>query len=248
MTMERLDATEKLPENQGLLSRADLILPKEPSPKALGLLKRAEEVGLGGIFAVHSLSGIRLTKDTQVLGWNKKPEDWYWEQIKSGTIGKDAARLPDVEILIDKTRRPNYLKDGKQLHENDPLGSFMARLRKEKKISSNKGISETSRFWASPDPELTQVILPEMAKLLGEDASEVRLPTEIEFNILGNLIYRHFGEVDTTEWLNEKFLGERRLFGGNSVDGGVTSFNCLWSDDVLGHFTFRPLVVVSPKA
>lgn len=242
---ERTLRTPETPVEIRTFSKDQLILPKEPSPKALRLLKRAEEIGWGGLFAVHSLSAVRLTKDTRVPGWNKKPSDWYWEQIKKGTISKDAAQLPDVEILIDKTPRPNY-KNGKQLHEYDPLGPFMARLRKEKRISLSKDIPETSRFWTPPEPDLTEVVFPEMLSLLGEDASAVRLPTETEFNILGNFSYPYFGEADTSEWLNDKFEGGNHLIGGGSGDGGLAGVYRYWSGNRNGYVTFRPLVVISP--
>lgn len=235
--------TPEAPVKIKTLSRDQIIVPSEPSREALALLKKAETAGLGGIFAVHRFSDVRLTNDTQVQGWNKKPEQWYWDQTAKGTISSDSAKLPGAEVLIDKIKRPNY-SNGRQLHENDPLAPFLRTLRKEKKLPTIKGIPDTSRFGISPD-ELYSTVFAEMANRL---EFEVRLPTEIEFNISGNFAYPHFGEANTAEWLHDKFGGGGRLVGGRSGDGGLTYVFCSWSVDHHDYIAFRPLVVVSPKA
>lgn len=144
-----------------------------------------------------------------------------------------------MSIVIQTTRY------GTQLHKNDPLGSFLARLREERKIWPTTGIPQTSRFYIDAG-DLNQVVFPTMAKLLGEDASKVRFPTEIEFNILGNFIYTHFGEADTSEWVDDIVADSLRLHSGNSSFGDLTPVG--WSLYHKELITFRPLVVVSPKA
>jgi len=233
-----------LPEEAGKYATKDqLIIPSEPSKEALALLNKAERVGFGRIFAVHRFSDVRLTQDIQIPGWNKKPRSWYWDQIAKGTIDPDAAKLPGTEVLIDKIRRPNY-SIGRQLHKNDPLAPFLKKLRKEKKLPTLKVSPDTSRFGIPPD-ELYPIVFAEMTNRLEH---EVRLATEIEFNLLGNFVYPYFGEANTAEWLHDKFGDGDRLFGGISDDGGLAYVNCAMPHirDVI--ITFRPLVVVSPKA
>lgn len=223
-----------------------LILPhKELPQKVSDILRRAEKTGIR-VFEPYHLSGVTLQQDSNVKGWDRKPESWYWEQIKNGNVSQDAPKLPGVWVLVDKTTRPNY-KDGKQLHKNDPFSPLLARLRKEGKIQTIKDIPETSRFAISPD-ELAQVVLPEIARLLGVEFSQVRLPKEIEFNVIGNFKHPEWGEVNTGEWFNDRFGGGVRLLGGDSGHGGLSHVLCLWSGHRHGLIGFRPLVVVSPEA
>lgn len=229
-----------------IISRDQLILPHKELPQEVSeVLQRAEKAGIS-VFESYHLSGVTLQQDSNVKGWDRKPESWYWEQIKNGNVSQDAPKLPGVWVLVDKTIRPNY-KDGKQLHKNDPFGPLLAKLRAEGKIQTIKDIPETSRFAISPD-ELAQVVLPEIAKLLGLDKSQVRLPREIEFNVIGNFKHPEWGEVNTGEWLNDRSGGGIRLIGGDSDDGGLSHVDRDWSDNHIDGVAFRPLVVVAPKA
>lgn len=227
-------------------SKDQLILPETQIPQyVLDVLQRAEKAGIT-FFEPYHLSGITLNEDTNVDGWDKKPADWYWEQIKNGTVSQDAAKLPDTWVLIDRTQKPNY-RDGKQMYEKDPLETMIAGLRKEGKIQRVKGIPDASRFGISSD-ELRDHVLPEIAKLLGVEVSAVRLPKAIEVNIIGNLAHPEWGKTNTWEWFEDKFEDTYRLLGGYSVSGGLTDVGCTWSDSHLDDIGFRPLVVVSSKA
>lgn len=236
-------AAVEAPKN---LSQDQLILPETTLPQeVLDILQRAEKSGVG-VFETYRLSGVTLTKDANVDGWDKKPEGWYWEQIKSGKVSQDAPKLPNSWVLVDKTQKPDY-NNGKQLHDKDPFGPLLKQLRKDKKIQAMKGIPDTSRFGISHD-ELTQVILPEIAKILGVEASAVRLPREIEFNVIGNLKHPEWGKTNTWEWFDDNFGDDGRLIGGGSDRGGLACVGYDWSDRHFGSVAFRPLVVVSPKA
>lgn len=231
-------------ETPQTFSKDQLILSETQIPQEVSeVLDRAKDAGITSLEPYH-LSGVTLAQDSQVEGWNKRPEPRFWERIANGEIAP--AKLPDAWVLVDKTERPGY-KDGKQLHENDPFGSLLKRLRREKKVETIKGIPETSRFGLSHD-ELTKVVLPEIATLLGVDASQVRLPKAIEFNVIGNSKHPEWGNTNTWEWFADGFGVSRRLFGGGSGDGGLTLVPHLWSDNHYVNVAFRPLVVVSPKA
>ena len=227
-------------------SKDQLILPEASLPKEVSeVLERAKKVGIG-VFEAYHLSDITLDQNSNVEGWDKKPEDWYWRQIGNGKVSQDAPKLPGSWILIDKTQKPDY-KDGRQVYENDPFGDLLKQLRKDKKIQTLKGIPDTSRSRISHD-ELTQVVLPEIAKLLGVESSAVRLPKAIEFNIIGNLKHPEWGDTNTWEWFNDKFEDGSRLVGGSSGLGGLAVVHSHWSDLHYDDFGFRPLVVLSPKA
>lgn len=228
------------------LSRDQLILPSKELPQEVSdILKRAEKAGITSLEAYH-LSGVTLTQGSQVEGWTKKPENWYWEQIKNGKISPDAPKLPGSWVLLDNTQKPNY-EDGKQMYKKDPFGPLLAKLRKDNKIQKIKHIPEDSRFGISPD-ELRTIVLPEIANLMGVNKSQVRLPKEIEFNVIGNFKHQKWGETNTWEWLEDNFGGADRLIGGDSDDGGLTYVSHYWSGYHIDGIGFRPLVVVSSKA
>jgi len=227
-------------------SQDQLILPEAQIPQDVSdILQKAEKAGIH-VFDAYHLSDVTLAQDLVVSSWDKKPEQWYWNNIQKGNIASDAPKLPNSWVLIDRTDRPNY-NNGRQLHENDPFGPLLKRLRQEKMIQRTRGIPDASRFGISHD-ELKEVILPEIAKLLDVDSSQVRLPKAIEFNLLGNLYYPKWGEANTWEWFEDNFEGVNRLFGGYSGSGGLTHVYPRWSDHRSGGTAFRPLVVVSPKA
>ena len=93
----------------GTISRDQLILPETQIPQEVSnILQRAERSGID-IFEVYHLSGVTLTQDTRIEGWDEKPEDWYWGQIRNGKISQGAAKLPDAWVLVDKTQKPDYL-------------------------------------------------------------------------------------------------------------------------------------------
>lgn len=226
-------------------SQDQLILPETSLPQEVSdVLQRAKEAGIG-VFEVYHLSGVTLSKDSRVGGWDKKPEDWFWKQIRNGKVSQDAATLPDAWVLVDKTPKPDY-KDGKQMYENDPLKALLKQLRKDKKIQTIKGIPDTSRFGIS-HYELFQVILPEIAKVLEVDKNQVRLPKEIEFNVIGNLKHPEWGETNTWEWFEDKFGDDHRLIGGDSDRGGLADVGHRWFGNRSDFVAFRPLVVVSSK-
>lgn len=105
-------------------------------------------------------------------------------------------------VAIDHTQKPNY-DGGRQLYKNDAFGNILGRLRKERKIKVSRGlrhIPENSRFGISPD-ELTSHVLPAIAEMLEVDSNQVRLPKEIEFNVIGNRSYPEWGNTNTAEWM-----------------------------------------------
>lgn len=174
-------------------------------------------------------------------GWSVKPNDWFWEQIKGGSIDKDATELSGQWVLIDNSPKPPY-DNGKQNYESDPLRPLMIRMRDEDKIASSP--TSASRFSTSWD-ELHEKVLPELAHDLGVRNEQVRLPKAIEFNVLGNMHHKEWGETNTWEWFEDKFASGSRLIGGSSDDGGLAYVSWNQPGRRSGSIGFRPLIVFS---
>ena len=167
-----------------------------------------------------------FAKDDTHPGWGVKPEDWYWENITSGKIDADAPSLSGHWVIIDNTQKPDY-DDGKQLYPEDPFKS---------------NLPDESRFSLSWD-ELHGDVLPKIAERLNIPKDKVRLPKEIEFNILGNLYHKEWGQTSTYEWFEDKFGSDRRLIGGSSDDGGLADVDWDQPGTRYGSIGFRPLIV-----
>jgi len=245
-----------------ILSKDQLILPEKQIPQeVLDVLQRAEKAGIR-TFEPYHLSGITLTEDSKVKGWDKKPRGAYWEEIREGNLSKDSSKLPNAWVLVDKTKRPDYY-DGQQLHDKDPFGPLLKKLREENKIkyefnnACKKPVPDTSRF-AISQIELREYVFPEIAKMLEVNESQVRLPRAIEFNVIGNFSHPEWGKPFTREWLDDDYRIEGvnpgciRLVGGmrtnNNINGLVNvdigHSHSLHNDEI----AFRPLVVIPVKA
>lgn len=221
-----------------------------PSQLFFDTLETAEDMGLQlhPIFFPH----VELEETEDLPGWKAKPESWYWERIKDGSLSEDASILGGFWGLLDTSTRPSY-KDGKQEFTNDALGPILSELRNRGAIRVPEGYSHvpiTSRFAISAD-EWDQAVFPELAKRLGLEEKEgvtVRMPSEMEFNYAGNLAYPHFGQANTWEWLQDKFGDGFRLVGGSSGGGGLSLVDDRYSGLHSVIVAARPLVVFSPNA
>ncbi len=212
-----------------------------PPQELVDALKRVKEQGVNS-FEPHYLPPIILKEEDDYPGWKVKPLDWYWGLITVGNIDKDAAKLPGAWVIVDGMQKPNYA-NGNQMYEDDFLVTVLNKLRDEGKIHNTIGGRAGSRFDISFD-EISQHVNPVIAKLLGVDANQVRLPKEIEFNVLGNMFHPEWGNTSTYEWLEDKFGGGSRLFGGGSE---ITSLSRRLSRDSLDRIGFRPLIVFSQQ-
>lgn len=212
------------------------------------VLERAKEKGIGNLKA-YFLPELVFEENTDYPGWDVKPEHWYWEQIRNGNVDSDVPELKGMWVLVDTTQKPNY-KDGKQVYSNDQFGNILAQLRKDKKItvpSDYKHVPQNSRFAVSWD-ELKGHVLPAIAETLGVKTNQVRLPKEIEFNVVGNLFHPEWGQTSTWEWFEDRFGGGDRLYGGGCGFGGLVNVSCSWSDGRNAGIGFRPLIVFSSNA
>ncbi len=132
------------------------------------------------------------------------------------------------------------------MYENDPLASILADLRKRKIIQDFQ--VKNSRFNVSHNelhkPEVKEAI----AEALGVKPENIRLPRVIEWNYIGNAFHNEWGNTNTWEWFEDDYMnGQRRLYGGLSENGGLSSVNWFGPDYRHGNLGFRPLVVFSEE-
>lgn len=208
---------------------------------------------------VHFLPEISMFQNDKYPGWEKKPGDWYYNQIVAGKILRlqpdgqlkpiKEVKLEGITVLIDTRLKPAY-NNGKQMFKNDNLlGPIIERLREKGEIADYN--PRSSRFNVSAE-EWQDRVRPALAVFLGVDVSQVRLETAIEANVIPQLYpympRKNDGRTDVWVWY-EEFFGDassHRLHGGFSAHGVLShvpyySVGSHWYDGA-----FRPLVVLSP--
>lgn len=216
-------------------------IPEIP-PRLPEILRRAR--GEGFTFRLHILPNIVLNQDAEYPGWKVRPEPWFWEQIRTGGLPKDAAILSGDLLLVETIQKPDYDR-GMQLYENDPLAPILAQGRREGIIKGPDRVPKTSRFAVSAS-KIEGYVAPKVAKLLGVNRLPgvvVRKPRAIEFNVLGNAFYPQWGQTSTWEWFEDRFERASRLYGGGSGRGGLAGIRSFHSANQIDDLGFRLLVV-----
>ena len=137
-------------------------------------------------------------------------------------------RINDVWILEKIGLNPkNYLKkQNKQLHQNEYLTNMLTK----------KGFGSRFCLTIYEINDLKPFIL-EFLKI--DPQKIIRLPFFIEYNYLGNMIYKQWGTTETWEWFEDK------LNDGQYLAGGSSNIGCIgweppgfWSTIL----TFRPVI------
>lgn len=251
---ERQTGIEDLPTGEQLVSSEDGILNRRkieiprPPQDLLDVQASLVEKGIS-IFEAHFLPDVALEQNSQFPGWQIKPENWFWQNIKEGKILGDPAKLPGMWILIDGTPKPNYDR-GLQMYPNDPHAPILSDLRGLGKITVPdhvRNVPEASRFGVSLE-EIKAEVVPRVAEeLLGIDAGRIRVPKEIEFNVIGNLHHPEWGQTNTWEWLHDNFGDDDRLIGGSSDYGGLAHVDDYWPGHHYGLLGFRLLAEFPQK-
>lgn len=199
-------------------------------------------------FDFFRFSARQIEQDEDYPSWDFKPGSWFWDNVENGSISPDATRLGRMLIAIDNTPKPNS-NNGRQLYENDPFGDLLKELRREGKIKVTgafRNIPQTSRFGISP-VEIVEHVLPAMASMLGVNSKWVRLPTEMEYNMIGNRSHPEWGDTSTWELMMDRFEGSRYLIGGRSSGGsGLSNVDCVLPSGRNDNVAFRPVIVLYP--
>lgn len=236
-------------QEQTVFRRLDELKEAQPPERVLEVLENAKK-RYGDMYEAIAVPTITLRETTRY------PQGWvhldpsFFQMLKQGKIQpEDAATISQAWLLWDKTTRPNF-HGGEQLYENgnDPLSEELARLRRRGAIKIfyyNEHVPKTSRFGISPI-ELDRAVFPlhaENLKIRPDLNEQVTACPYSLFNFIGNWRHPELGEVNTGEWMNEKFEGGISLFGGCSIVGGLAHVYYNTSDyhlfDLMG---FRPLV------
>ncbi len=250
---ERKVEAQDLPTGEQLVFSEDAILNRRrieiphPPQDLLDVQTRLAEKGIS-VFESHFLPDVTLEEDSKFPGWQVRPEAWFFRSIKEGKIPQDAKKLPGMWVLIDGSPKPNY-DEGKQQYTNDPFAPILAQLREEGEIkvpNHVKHVPRTSRFGVSLD-EVESHVVPAAAEILGVDKERIRVPKEIEFNVIGNLHHQEWGQTNTWEWLYDIFGGGGRLIGGDSGLGGLAGVRDGWPGDHGDGIGFRLLVEFPQK-
>lgn len=202
------------------------------------------------IFHVHYIPKMVLDENLNLSLWQDKPNKIFYKKIREGKLKKEVKILIGKWILIDGRDKPkkklpwirindvwllqkmgfnpkNYLKKwGKQLHQDEYLI----------KILQEKGFG--SRFCLNIH-EINNLKPFILNFLKIEQPKNVRLPFFIEYNYLGNAVYKQWHTTETWEWFEDKFDD------GQYLAGGSKSVGCMgweppefWSTIL----TFRPVI------
>lgn len=196
-------------------------------------------------FELHYLPDEDLTKDRDLPGWEKKPNNWFYDRIGDGRISADATKLAGAWILADNRAKPAYIA-GNQMYENDSkIGKCLKELREQYLLKKCR-TSVQSRSNLTWDELHRPRVRQALADVFGVALVNIRLPKAIESNYLGNAFHKEWGGTEPLEWFEDSYdNGRERLFGGNSSFGGlshIASFDPTLRNASVG---FRPLVVFS---
>ena len=202
------------------------------------------------IFHIHYIPKISLDENLTVPLWKDKPYKIFYKKIREGKLNKKAKVLSGRWILIDGRDKPakrvpwviinevwilqkigfkpknHFKKWKKQAYQGEYLASVLAKKR------------FGSRFCLTIEDinDLKPFIL-DFLKI--DTQKKIRLPFFIEYNYLGNTVYKQWRTTRTWEWFEDKFDGNQHLAGGSKSSGCIGwEPPDFWSTIL----TFRPVI------
>jgi len=202
-------------------------------------------------FNIHYLPKIVLKQNMDLPLWKDRPSKIFYKKIQEGKIEARATTLSGQWILIDSRNKPQkkmpwitsenvsmlkkiginlekYLKQkSAQIHENEYLYTIL------KKQGFN------SRFCLSIND--INRLKPFILHLLKIKDRTIRLPYFIEYNYLGNAIYKQWATTKTWEWFEDIFDHNQHLAGGYGSVGAIGWDPINYWSTIL---TFRPVIVL----
>ena len=247
------EEVQRFEERNALRKLAELQEAEAPE-RVLEVLETARQ-RYGDMYEAVAVPTVTLRETTRYPeGWVPL-NPWFFQKLQEGRIKPEtAATISEAWVLWDKTARPNY-DGGRQLYGNgnDPLGEELAHLRSQGAVevpSHTKHVPATSRFGLSAN-EVDGSFLPLHAQSLGlrADLGERAMTRPYAlFNVIGNMRHPEAGQVNTWEWIDEKFGGGRRLLGGGSGGGGLGDVGGYWAGNRYDDVGFSPAIVLPPQA
>ncbi|MEI8360928.1 MAG: hypothetical protein WCG01_02275 [bacterium] len=207
-------------------------VPKLPEEITVKQAEKWKEQG----FELHYLPEIEMSQDKDYPGWRERPKKWFYDCMLDGKISITSDELKSGWVLIDGRQKPSQ----KMQYENDILAESLALLRQDGVIDDFE--KKDSRFGIIAK-ELEKIEVREtLASVLKVQADKMTLPRAIDFNVLGNIHHQEWGTTTNYEWFSDIYDGGYRLYGGISVDGGLSHVNYYPEsrrDNTMG---FRPMV------
>ena len=210
------EQTLTIPSKDQLVESAQIVWKTKdiptPPDDLFETLERGHREGFLG-FKPYYYKETTFTNAAEFLG---PGGDWILSNIQNGNIDKEAAHLRGMWVLTDSTPKPKDYNGGRQMYPSDRLGAVLKELRDEGKIEVpywHKSIPVDSRFAVSPD-EIDNLVVPEVAIILGADESQITVPKKIERDVLNYLYQLDLDDGNTLEWLAERFGSEHRLMSG----------------------------------
>lgn len=235
---------EMLSPNQRLINacyrklrrRLDWIGSVDPLPKAATAenLAKWEKFNLRLVF----LPDGGITESIKLRNY-VKPEKWFYDQIRAGTIDADSAKLKRGWYVADFTVGADYT-NGTQSYPNDSLGPLISKLRHAGVIGKYDKTPWESRFAITND-EWRDKLLPSLTDELSATGVTFRLEGAIEFNAIGNIYDSNRAKFNCWEWFDDVFRGGDRLYGGGRGSGGLADVDGYAADGRGGGIAGRPL-------
>lgn len=183
-----------------------------------------------------------MKKNEHLANWTKKPD--YKTYVTESKLPMDIMVLKGGWVLVDTRQKPTY-DDGNQMYQNDILAPVLEELRKNGVIQNYK--HPKSRFNLSPEELEKPEVIAAFAKAYGVKPHQITIQKEIEFNVIGNMHHPEWDKTNCSERFGDRYdAGRRRLYGGNSVDGGLSYVNWSVRGNRFVSIGFRVLVRFSP--
>lgn len=178
-----------------------------------------------------------FTPDASYPGWKVRPEDFFWKAAAEGKIRGDSATTSGFWALVDTTSKPS----GGWYYPNDPFGPMLSVFRSQGLLRRTENIPDISRLGLS-HYEVQRLVAVELARMLrinDDDGLEIRSPSAIEYNFMGNVRYGFLGEGPGGEWLHDGYGEHEHLTTGANL--GQVNF---WlSGNRHGTLGFRLMIV-----
>ncbi|TAK94854.1 hypothetical protein EPO05_05765 [Patescibacteria group bacterium] len=214
----------------------DVDVPPIPKPITYEQFKYWEQMG----FELHYLPAEEMTQDKNFPGWIKKPDQWFYDEIKEGNIVADATTLKGEWVLIDGRPKPDY-RNGDGMYANDPLKSTLVNLRRVGAISGYKHPS--SRLNVTHNELQSESLKIAFARVLHTLPEKLSLLRFIEWNFIGNVHHPEWGNNDLGEWFQDNYASIHfRLGGGGSAGGGLSYARHSSPDLPIDELGFRLLI------
>ncbi len=202
-------------------------------------------------FNIHYIPKITLKQDLVLPLWKDKPNKIFYKKIQEGKISPKALNLSGQWILIDSRDKPEKKMPwitSENVHMLKKVGINLEKYLKQKKTQIHKneylhavlnkhGFS--SRFCLSIND--INRLKPFILRILKIENKTVRLPYFIEYNYLGNAIYKQWATTKTWEWFEDVFDYNQHLAGGYGSVGAIGWDPINYWSTIL---TFRPVIIL----